>query len=272
MTPKLPILHLTSLPFLLSAIACGPSEEAFARSVVTSTLQTSQQQQMTDEVIDDRCSAITAEAAAADAAARPAALLYPASCVDKTADGPNLHVAFDRCTGPFGRVELNGGVDARFEVVGSCELRADVSDAGNLTVNHRPLAYQATAGIEVVGGTYDIDWDAHFSTTTRRGKEVEQVSALRVVMDRQTSCRRIDGEAQGHVANFEYDWEVENLSVCPGECPASGVVHAGWEGRRREHAITVEFDGSSTARVTGWSGRAFDVPMVCEDAETDDEG
>jgi hypothetical protein len=177
-------------------------------------------------------------------------------------------VEFDGCTGPFGRVRLDGAVDATFALTGECRLRADIVDAG-LTANERPLDYRATADITVSDGAHEIDWNAHTAGTTRRGRTVEQVSELHVVLDRETSCRTLEGNVEGTVDSFEYNWGVTGMAVCPGECPTSGTVKAAWHRARRERTFTVEFDGSNLAHVTMPSGRQRDIAMLCDAAEAE---
>jgi hypothetical protein len=266
--PTVPRACFPVLALALSLAACGPSEDEFASAIVTSALQSPQAQELSDDVVHSPCGMLTAEHAAAEAAARPAALLYPESCVEKTAEDATVHVAFDGCTGPFGRMKLDGSVDAVFEVTGECRLRADIHDTG-LTGNGRPLEYQATADIEVLDGFHDIDWNAHVSGTTRRGRSIEQVSAMHVVLDRTTNCRTLEGETDGNVNGFEYDWGVTGMTVCPGQCPSSGVVKAAWHRGRRERNFRVDFDGSSVARVTLPSGDTKDIAMVCDAAEAE---
>jgi hypothetical protein len=262
---------LTALSPLLSLVlGCGSAEDAFATALVTSALQSPQAQQLTDDVVQESCDALTADDFARDVAARPAVGLYPAECVTKHAEGAELAVAYDACTGPFGRVKLDGSVQATFEASGACRLRADIADTG-LTANGRPLAYQATAEIEVREDAHAVEWQAHFSGTTRRGRSVEQASNFDVLVDRATSCRSFDGEAAGNVDGIEYDFSVSGMSLCPGECPESGVVRGTWHGRR-ERDFRVDFDGSSVARVTLPSGRVKDVSMLCDAAEAEADG
>jgi hypothetical protein len=260
-TQLIPVFALT-----LVTAACGPSEDEFANAVVTSALQSPQAQQISDDVVEEPCGNLSAEAAAAEAAERPSALLYPQGCAAKTATDNVLHVEFAACTGPFGKVKLDGAVDATFAVNGECRLHADIVDAG-LTANDRPLDYRATADIEVTDGAHDIDWNAHTVGTTRRGRSVEQVAALHVVLDRATSCRTLEGNVEGNVDGFEYNWGVTGMAVCPGECPTSGIVKAAWHRARRERNFIVEFDGTALAHVTMPSGRTRDIPMLCEAAE-----
>jgi hypothetical protein len=261
--------RFASLPALALALlltACGPSEDDFATAIVTSALQAPKAHELSDDVVDEPCGMLTAERAAVAAASRPTTTLYPESCVDKTADASTVHVTFDGCTGPFGRLKLDGGVDARFEVMDECRLRADLHDTG-LTGNGRPLEYQASADIVVLDGAHEIAWNAHVSGTTRRGRSIEQVSAMQVVLDPATGCRTLTGNADGNVDGFEYDWGVTGMSVCPAECPSSGVVKAAWHRGRRDRNFRVEFDGSSVAHVTLPNGDTRDIAMVCAAAE-----
>ncbi|MBW2454637.1 MAG: hypothetical protein JRI68_09005 [Deltaproteobacteria bacterium] len=244
-------------------------EEEFAIAVVTSALETPKKQTAGREIaeaLSDDCNLSAAEAAA-EAAGRPTVGLFPAGCADKVADGADVHVQFAGCTGVFGRVEINGGLDASLEVTGECRLRADIVDSGDLTANGRDLAYEATADIEVLEGARDVAWNAHWIGTTRRGREIEQTSELQVLVDHPTSCLAIDGTAQGHVGEYDYGITIDELAICPEACPAAGFVEAHWEGRWKDRRITVEFDGSNVAHVVGWSGREFEVEMVCGQSE-----
>jgi len=210
---------------------------------------------------------LSAADAASEAAARPTVGLYPSSCAQKTADGASVHAQLDGCTGAFGRVELNGGLDATLEVTGDCKLRADIVDSGDLSANGRELTYDATADIELLEGARDVTWNAHWIGSTRRGREIEQTSQLRVLIDDASHCLNVEGSAEGHVAQYDYGWEASGLSVCPDTCPSAGSVRAHWQGRGRDREISVEFDGSNVAHVVGWSGSEFDVEMVCTGTE-----
>lgn len=256
---------LVSLP----ALGCAQVvEEKVAEAVVTSALQTSRNggvgrtiteiQQRDDEgCIDDPV------AAAADAAARPPVGLFPASCLVKEADGVHLHADFDGCTGVFGRVSLHGGMDAVFESSGECRMHADIVDSGDFTANERPLDYEAQADIRYHDSYRDVDWSAHWEGTTRRGKDVEQTSSLNVRVDEESTCLDIVGSTHGRVDRWDFGTVIEDLTICPDQCPSSGMVEATLEGELRDRRITVEFDGSSVAYVTGWTGREFEVDMVC---------
>lgn len=267
--------HLrTTFPLLVSLaallIGCGDvQEQELAQASVTSALQTSRSAgvgQVVYESLDDsKC--LDPATAAAEAAARPVVGLYPSECASKTHDGPSLHVELDGCTGAFGRVRLDGGLDADLRPVSCGELHADVTDSGDLTANGREVEYSASADITAEGTLRDVAWSAHWATTTRLGKEVAQTSDLAIVLDTATSCLAIDGTTAGYVGAYDFDSEIEGLTVCPDACPTAGTVRIHAEGRRRERSLVLEFDGTETARVTNAEGETFDVAMVCSGDE-----
>jgi hypothetical protein len=244
-------------------------EEKAAAAVVTSALQTSRNggvgrnlTEMEQPYERNGCIDDPAEAAA-DAAARPSVGLFPATCITKTADGAHLHADFDGCTGVFGRVTMVGGMDAVFEPAGECRMHASITDSGDFTANDRPLDYEADADILYRDGYRDVDWAAHWEGTTRRGRHVEQSSSLNVLVDTDTNCLDLVGTTRGRVDEWEFSTVIDDLSICPDACPTSGVVEATLEGRRKDRTLSVEFDGSNTAYVTGWTGREFELEMVC---------
>lgn len=251
-------------------------EKELATAAVTSSLETAQKQSTSRELVEPvrneqgGC-AVTAEEAAADAAARPQVGLFPAGCAQKSASGPDVHVEYAGCTGVFGRVELDGGVDAHFESLAACELFATIADSGNLTANEQALDYAATADIVVGTSEHQIALASEWSGTTRRGRAVHQSGDWDLVLHDATTCLDFSGSARGSVDHVDYAIDVTALSICPEACPSQGTVRARWEGWQGEKEVTVEFDGSDVARVTGWSGRIFEVPMVCADGEVAEE-
>jgi hypothetical protein len=249
-------------------------EEDFAVGVAQSALETPDNQTPGQELAgslkdpdDSGECAITAEAAAAEAADIKTVGLYDVDCVTKTATGNRVHVQFDGCTGPFGKVTIDGGVDATFSVDASCLVHAEIVDDGTLTANGQPFTYDADADIEVLENIREILWNAHWEGTTRRGRSIQQTAQLDLTLERPSDCVKVHGgTADGTLDTYEYGWEMSDLSVCPGMCPSSGTVQGWWKGYARERTVTVEFDGSAVAHVTGWTGRQFDVDLVCTPA------
>jgi len=255
---------------LFACVGCQRmQEQALAEAAISSTLQTSQRGGTGKTVIDgmdpeqDACP-VDPAAAAARAASRPSHL-YPETCTVKTSDGANLHVTFNDCTGPFGRVHLNGGVNAVFSPAASCAVHAEIEDDGTLTGNGNAIDYGASADIVTKPGHRDVTWAAHWTTVTKRGRHVEQQSSLNILVDDATDCLDIVGTTNGHVDEYPFGTVIDGLVVCPGKCPSAGTVTASFDGKYRDVEITIRFDGSSTAHVTGKRGRQFDVEMVCDD-------
>jgi hypothetical protein len=263
-------LVLASCLIAASAIGCQRTEEqALAEATVTSTLQTSQSGGTGKTVIDGigpeaSVCPVDPEAAAARAASRPSHL-YPEQCAVKTSDGAKLHVTLSDCTGPFGKVHLNGGLNAIFSAGQSCSVHAEIEDDGTLTGNGNLVDYQASADVVTKPGERDVTWAAHWTTTTKRGRHVEQDSSLNILVSDSTDCLDIVGTTKGRVDDYPFGTTIDGLVVCPGRCPSAGTVSATFEGKYRDIDLTVQFDGSDIAHVTGKRGRKFDVKMVCDE-------
>jgi len=266
-TNTIAIMLATLIPFS-SGCAVDLEEEA-AAAVVSSSLETARKQsaaRQVAEAVDENCS-LSAEQVAQGAAKVPAAGLYPASCVTKTAQGSSVHAEYDHCTGPFGYGDLSGGLDARITVTGQCMLRAEIADSGDLSNHGNRFSYAATADVKVLPGERDVTWSASWSGTTLGGQSIEQSSNLSTLIDVASSCRDIDGTADGKIGGSPYTLDIEGLSICPDACPSKGTVMAQWDNARSGREMKVEFDGSKVAKVTGWSGRVFEVEMLCAPAK-----
>jgi len=264
------VFTTSALTWLLTG--CGSVDEQIAEASVQSALETSRSAGLGKvtygEIEHETC--FDELAAAQEAAARPAVGLYPEGCATKIADGASLHMELDDCTGPFGRVHLDGGVDARFSSASCDTVHAEVADAGDLVANDHPLDYSASADITAAGSLRTVSWAGHWSTTTKRGLEVEQSSDLAIRLDVSDSCLSLEGTTSGHVSQWDVDARIEGLRVCPGSCPAAGTVAVEIDGPRRDRSLAIAFDGSNIAKVTGTDGDVFEVEMICNDDE--DEG
>ena len=178
-----------------------------------------------------------------------------------------MHAEYDHCTGPFGYGDLSGGLDARITVTGQCMPRAEISDSGDLSNHGNSFSYSATADVKVLPGERDVKWNASWKGTTLGGKTIEQTSNLTALIDVASSCRDIDGTADGKIDGAPYSLDIDDLSICPDECPSKGTVMAQWDNARKDREMKVEFDGSNVAKVTGWSGRVFQIEMICSPAK-----
>lgn len=263
------------VPLALVSLAalggCQGLDRAMAEATVESTLQTSKNTGVSRMVYDDlrlpEVGCLDPATAAAEAAAAPNVGLYPEACATKDAEGSAVHVAFDDCTGAFGRVHLRGTMDAELRAESCEELTADIHGGDDLTANDNPLTYSASAAITADGLLRFVDWSGYASLVNKRGNEVEVQSDLEVVVDRADDCIELAGESRGRIDDISVDATLADLRVCPGACPERGRVDLHAEGRRAERTLRIDFDGSSVARVTGNDGDVFDVEMVCNDDE-----
>lgn len=272
MTPnssfKLRSVALGAVVGLAAALQVGCSgqvDQEFADAVISSALQSDNNSEAGELVTDSiEASCIDDPALAASAAAlRAPVWLKPSGCATKTANGAELHVDFNACSGPFGRMLLAGGVNARFSNVGMCQLHVDITDSGNLTSNGHALDYAAQADVKLGSDKREITWHADISGTSRRGKAMQISSDRHAISDANTRCVDVVGTAQGTVGSHNFSTSIEALSVCPGKCPSSGLLKAELEGRLRDRSLSIRFDGSRLAQVTGSNGDEFTVEMDC---------
>ena len=263
------VASLALSTFGLTGCAAADEHEA-AEAAVASTLQASRSGavgQIAAQSLTRESTATAPTACQAAASDLPPVGLYPQGCAVKTCANDRLHVEFTDCTGPFGRVHLFGGLDATFSkpAAGDGLIHADVKDDGALTANGRRLAYAAGADITVEDGARDITWTAHWSGTTKRGYAVTHDSSLDIRVDTKTDCHDIAGTTHGEVSGREMHTVIDGVVVCPDKCPSAGAVTVTRSGWLRDRTITIRFDGTDKAHVTGSRRHGdFDVQMVCE--------
>ena len=248
----------------MTGCALDPEQEA-ATAMVQAALQSAGQQSNARQVsagASEDCST-TAEQMAAEAAAAPVVGLYPSSCVTKTADGAHLQAAYDQCNTAFGTSDISGGIGFSFASTGACTLRADIADSGDLTDHGKPYTYEGTADITVQPGERDVSWSDHWKGTTEKDQAIEQTGSWHFVYHVATGCYDFAGPANGTLDGTAYDYEISDLSICQDECPSKGTVVGHWDDK---YEMSIEFDGSAVAKVTGWTGREFKVEMVCNPA------
>ena len=261
------MLYRFLIPVALLSFACTPpGEEAFAAAVVTSALQTDSPGALARDAGDTVDCELDGVRAAAHVASHESRHLSPASCIVKTATDATVHAELNECAGLFKRAVLSGGVDASFEVNAECQLVVDIDDSGDLIANGSSLDFNAQGVVELNGDQRLAEWTREFTGTSVGGRSVHRTANVSVVVDRATGCRTLDGDAEGTVDEHSFESTVSGLAVCPGTCPSAGTIHATRHGRR-DHSLTIIFDGSALARVDGWSGKPFDVELDCEGAE-----
>lgn len=206
-------------------------------------------------------------AAATEASAAAASKIWPSGCRTATKDATNpavVHIHFADCTGPFGLRHLSGDETAIFSANPDGTLHVSLSDDGDLTVNGKAVQHSGAGDITIDGSKRDVAWKGAWDRTTDKGETVSHTTDLSIVVDTATGCRTSNGTGVTLVGNREVDTTIDNLQVCrtaSGEgCPSGSVVHTS---KKSGKSVTVDFDGSAQAAVTGPLGHTWDVPLVC---------
>lgn len=258
-----------------SATGCARDEDGedddVASASVTSALQASQSGGLNQDLTDVDADAAVDPARAADFIAnRRGRGLSPEGCMTRTKGAGNtVHVVFADCTGPFGKLRLNGSADVSFELDAQKRLVAKIVGGSDLTANDRPLTYRATGTLEHHGDVRDVTWHAEASGKTKRGKEYSRSTDVSLSVDVAKRCLQGSGVAKGTIGGFDLELTIDDLAVCEDACPTRGNARASVKGRLgRERAIEVVFDGTDHAKVTTPRGKELSVKMACADGES----
>lgn len=260
-----------ALTVLLAGCSAGSSadEEQLAADG-TEAMTSSTQSTHLGNVVFESLSEIDPDKAAAQVAGNPTAL-YPTGCVSRAKDPTNprvAHVTFTDCTGPFGLVHLSGEEVVTFSAGPGGALHADIAGV-DLTANDKPITFSATADITIDGAARNVKWQGTWTHVNDHGVTVSHTSDLRIDVDTAAGCATSNGNAKTTVASREVDTTVSDYEVCRNSdgalsCPSGTVTHTG---KLSGKVVTVTFDGTDTAAVSGPRGNSFDVPLVCPAAE-----
>jgi hypothetical protein len=131
-------------------------------------------------------------------------------------------------------------------------------------VNGHAVHHSADGDITIDGTKRDVAWKGEWNRDNDLGITVSHTHDLAIVVDTSTGCKTTNGTGVTMVGPREIDSKVEDLQVCKtatGQgCPSGTVIHTA---KISGKSITVDFDGSATADVTGPKGHTADVPLVC---------
>jgi hypothetical protein len=193
--------------------------------------------------------------------------LWPAGCVTRAKDPTNpllVHVTFNDCTGPFGLVHLNGGVDVVFSKNASGGLHAAHTSV-NLTANGVQVTFSASADITVSGTTRSVAWQGNWNRTNEEGDVIVHTSNLTITIDTVAKCATTNGTAVTTVDAREVDSTINGYEVCEVGgielCPKAGTITHTHKSSGR--SVSVSFDGTNEATFTGPNGGTVKVQMVC---------
>jgi hypothetical protein len=274
-------MKLVSRSFLGLALtsilaACGSSgstapsaEDALVASDGEAATAASAQSTNIGSIVFQNISSVDPDTAATELAT--ATQLWPAGCVTRVKDPTNkdvVDVTFDDCTGPFGLVHLNGEVVVTFSAGSDGSLTATHTGV-NLSANGHPITFSATADITVSGSTRNVTWQGAWDRVDEAGDTIAHTSSLSIVVDTSTQCRTTSGTAVTSVDSRVVDSTITGYETClntsgvtEGEegCPSGTIVHTH---KATGDSVTVDFDGSATADITGPKGVTFTEPLVC---------
>lgn len=247
----------------------GEDDEASATT--TAALQAQSQSGVTDGVVDiEGASAPEAEEAAKKVAELPTRGFRPAGCVTKTREGKVVTLTLDKCTGPFGKVVLEGSLVATFAKTSNNDLHVDIEAGEGTTANGRPLTYAAQADVRFDGAQRLLTYHGSSLGTTTRGKPFSRQTDLSIVADVATHCAQLDGVSKGSIGNYDVDLTIEGFKGCRDACPAAGLARATVNGPLVKNAsVEVTFDGTDKAhvKVDARKEREVDIALDCEAAE-----
>jgi hypothetical protein len=260
------------LGFALATLAAGcgvaadPTELQVAADGVQATSASSQSISLTNVVFDGVT--VTDPGKAAAELAMPTAL-WPAGCVTRAKDPTNpdmVHVTFTDCTGPFGLVHIDGQEVVTLSPGAAGALHVAITGE-NLTANGRPVTFSASADVTFPTPTArSVVWQGSWTHVDDAGDTVSHTSDLQIAVDLAAECRTSNGSATTTVASRQVDTTITDYMLCrdPANgtegCPSGTVTHIG---RPSGRTVTVEFDDSSIAEVTGPRGNTFPVDLVC---------
>lgn len=241
-------------------------EEEEASATATSALQAHNQSGITEGVIDiEGGLAPEPEDAAKAVAERPTRGLQPEGCATKTRDGNVVTLTLSGCSGPFGRVKMDGTLKATFTKTAPDVLHVAVVGDG-LHANGASFDYGADLDVAYDGASRKLTYHGHSDGKTKRGVAFSRHTDLTIVADTDTKCVAIDGVSKGSIGRFDLDLTIDGFKGCQNACPTAGVAKATLRTPRREVDIELSFDGSDSAHVTA-PKHHFDVKLDCDAAE-----
>jgi len=266
MYPSTPRIVASLMTVALGALQPGCANEDFDANdpveASASALQVSHFQHVFYGPID-----IVEPEQAASATATGSGPGWPAGCSTATQDPTNravVHVHLQDCTGPFGLRRHTGDITILYSKNPDGTLHAQATSS-NMTVNDHPVQWSGAAEIKIENGLRDVDYTGAWTRVNGRGETVSHSSTLNILIDPKAGCRTVNGAGTTNVANREIDSVLKDVKVCrktDGEdgCPTGTITHTR---ASNGNTVTIQFDGTAEADVTGPKGRTKEVPLVC---------
>jgi hypothetical protein len=179
-------------------------------------------------------------------------------------DPSTVIITLHDCTGLFGRRHVSGTEIVHFTPGANGILHADLQSE-DLTVDGLPASHTASADITFDGSMRHVAWQGSWQGTSEQGDAVSHTSELTIDVDTAAHCRTRSGTGVTTVGGRQIDSTITDVKVCrdasgDAGCPTGSVVHTRTSTGKQ---VSVVFDGTAEAEVTGPRRRTFAVPLVC---------
>jgi hypothetical protein len=187
---------------------------------------------------------ITAEQAAANAAAHVGGALTPSTCHSSTVNGATATYTFNDCSGPFGLVHLTGTLTVVYSV-DEAGVHAH-GTANDFNVNQSTLDIDATATYTVGASGKTLTVETHGEGTGPLGNTIAHQGSYTVTLA--DTCHTLNGSWSTTANGTTRSTTVTNLTRCKGFCPAAGgtVTHTFKGGQ----TLTLTYTGGASATWT----------------------
>jgi hypothetical protein len=186
---------------------------------------------------------------------------WPNACAQVSANGADITVVYNDCSGPRGLVHVTGTLDLTISV--SLTGAISVHAAGtNIEVNQAVLDIDADGVYTVSGTQRTLAVTSKGTGTGPRGNEIDHSGNYTLSWDPSTTCGSIAGHWQTDLSNATNAIERSNdltLSKCLGACPTGMLTHHFFGGA----SVTVTFDGSANATWSASTGASGTVALAC---------
>jgi hypothetical protein len=189
----------------------------------------------------------------------------PAGCATVVNDTASRTVTytFDRCSGPYGLLNVSGTVKVAYANPEPARLILDFTGT-NLQVNKAAVDWSAHAEITAfpAAARREMTWSAHLSGTTARGRALVRRVTRSIVWIVGGECVTVNGSSDGQVGSRGIRTDLIHYSRCKGQCPAQGseIRITNLENGR---SIDIQYDGGRLARYTAPSGVQTEITLAC---------
>ncbi len=196
--------------------------------------------------------------AAANDGATITSLFTPAGCATQTTKLNVVTYTFDKCTGPYGLLRLDGTLTVQFTPSSTSTVQIQLAATG-LKISTVSVDLMASAEI-IVGVTQNsASVTSSSSATNARGDSATHSGSYTAGWD--GTCLTLDGTFSTTIGTVSWATEIANFRQCSGMCPDAGgsVVVTGDQGG----SVTVHYTDGGSAEVTGSAGTRGMIPLAC---------